>query len=44
MHPPVADNEDTNPLRHQPVTNNEDTDPLTNQPFTKIRTPIINEI
>jgi hypothetical protein len=44
MHPPVADNEDTNSLRHQPVTNNEDTDPLTHQTFTKIRTPIINEI
>jgi hypothetical protein len=44
MNPPVADNEDTNPLRHQPVTDNEDTNPLRNQPVTKMRTPILSEI
>jgi hypothetical protein len=43
-HPPVADNEDTNPLRHQPVTDNEDTNPLRHQPVTKMRTPILSEL
>jgi hypothetical protein len=33
-HPPIVDNEDTNPLRHQPVAENEDTNPLRHQPVT----------
>jgi hypothetical protein len=44
MHPPVADNEETNPLRNQPITDNDETNPLKHQPVTKMRTPILSEL